>query len=1368
MKRFLSLILVVAFVLALSPMTVGAWWTQTFPEDENIAAQDFTPDTVIFSQTGGAGSPSSGGAGVWNRFYPSKRNDGVTDPTDSTNTVGRHFAGYNDGGEVALRKNVGIPTEGTFLWESNLMIAPPESGEYPQKIEVRFFNIVIATFTHTSGGSYSYTICGENRGTVQAGEWMRLTALIQCGSEGITAEDTVMYTTVILPDDSVIRQTYTGALEAQIIEYAITMGPDSVGGFYLDDVYLYRAGDFGSTTVITDTFEDDYKGNYPLDGKVTFTLYHRVDPARVDTTALKLYDEQGKLVPVTNITWKPTRPDVITLDFSGHPLSVNTLYTLVLPENTMDTAGGLIKENEISFRTNGNEGDWRERVELVKETAGGYVMPDPYNTGYRCAESELVDFFEKYPEFTSGSEIVITEEIARKYNYEFSHFSLSTSNIKVIATSPIYIHDARMYDGGVHNGRSGRAGESSRITVAWCEISGGGDTFGGKNITVSHCYVHDVMADHLKGNTGLIIEYNYFRDGGTRNPGAHADVVQFMGSTTEVLNDMRFYGNRFDVPHLGYDHVANCAFFFKPEGNTKGFSNVQAIGNWFNGGGFTMYITPAGGTYQMQYLTVQDNKIGCGYNFGVLNCNFDRETVGADVLVYEGNDMMSTLQAGSIVYYNTAGERVYDIAEMSGTGSVLVNLANYIAEARSYRIDIDVMDAEGRVIGHFTKDGEVHRYTPVKEYNTADNQEVIGTFTDNSGTHNVVQLKQLPDLPYDVPDELLLTGLPVNSENCRIEVTIYDTTADEDVVIRTGALADEVIENHRMPGVEYPTGNGYGYAEEIYAPDWSEYTLPGLTVSGGISCDKTVPAENVTFTEDGVLTLSHMARENIRITLTEKLSAGPARLAFDFRYDTAAKSDWKLIFGGREVFSVTPDGTVRIGNQTMQVSDGWNTAELIVLPYGTGGASVLDDATAIIRNDLYVRVTPQGSVMPTYGISEDALAEDYTVLPDFGTQCHLSTGVTIGYEQGEGSVTLTNLQAVNLMPQTELYEMTVKVDGTVQTVYMPADYTDKRYALPTTVDTWVKTDADTLILCGESIEIDGTPITVIGAERREMPFAGATASLDTEMTLNMKLSPAELSLNVTSLVVFAENAGLVWTDDAVLDDHGYYSIPLTGIRAACMSWQMELSVLAEESGRYYISASPTEYSLLQYIENLYENEQTPESVKQVLSAMLEYGAVAEEKLYGCNSIRRQAESLGITFSTALPEGYTSSEMTNADKTVINSVAKVGAVLTEGLIPIFDRKGEELTAIRVTCGTRSEIYYADESGRVTLDGLRATAILDVYTLDFLRADGTAIASAHFVIGNFLEVRRAIPEDTALAEATIRYMMQARAYALSFEQ
>jgi len=794
--KSIALVLILAMLLPCVPVFSVAEGALDAPD----VSPKYDIDTFYMNEENGGSSPSSGSDNRWNSSSNVTRTN-IADPQDASNQIVSVLASAGKTGY--MRKNVymgAIPTEGSLTVSIDVKVPSPTDDASTQTVAIKLFGQSPVTLTYNaSTGKFDGTYYGE-KFTVACDQWIRFYNIIEPNTGLTSASIQSQLSGNMLNQEgtaiSYLQKDTVFSMSSKTLELHVSGASGKKGLVYFDNMSIFKAGDFGEAVVSTDSF-GDYYGNFNLSGNVTLKLYHTIDMATLDLNAIRVCDKLSQTIPYTSLTVSHDAR-TFTFNFAGNKLPKFEDVYFCFGDTIRDLYGNAMYEPTVILATLGDNAEVPPPPDVIEVPSNGFVMPDQWNTGYRCDKSELVPLAEKYPEVVANGN-VIDEKIARLYNYEFSYFS-HTAGISVIATSPVYIHDFYMNGGGFSNGKSGKNTSSERLTIAWGEGEGSkGDFFGGGNMTISHCYIHDVGADHMKGTSGHIVEFNYFRDGGTRNPGAHADVVQFMGDLNgkKAGVDAKFYGNRFDAPHMGYDHVANCCFFFKPEAKSVGYVNVQSIGNWFNGGGYTTYLTPACDKSLCQQIYYNDNKWGYGHNFGAMN--YDGSWVTTYNGSYENNGYVTELQTGSVVYYSGTGEnanRVYKAEDIDSTeGRVMVNLANYMTIARGFAIEVEVLDSEGNVVTSAQKTGTVRRYTPVKEYMVSSNLRDTGLKNPENGS-TIYELIEKPDLPHDVPEYVELENLPADMENHTISVKVYDTTKGRQL-IRTSTLGLEVYDDCR-------------------------------------------------------------------------------------------------------------------------------------------------------------------------------------------------------------------------------------------------------------------------------------------------------------------------------------------------------------------------------------------------------------------------------------------------------------------------------------------------------------------------------------------------------------------------------------------
>ena len=856
LKRFFGLLLLVSLFISSLPCAVFAVDREN---TDNIAQKDYADDVMKWSTDYNSNGFSSGARDYrWNKFVNKTTADSIADPANPENKVGRFF-----GTGSSIQRYFLYGEEGKdFILSSKFYIPACTDGQgYPLKVTFKLSNQAVLTLIYDAQSGLYRWQCSQESGYVAPETWINVSmhvspsvtqgfaqsrlAVQLSGSLKDNAGNALSYAKAVIDAFAYDNTTDNGA--SFFVEWTVPTdagGAKIPGGIYLDNTRFYICGEFRITDVLTDKYADVAK-NVNLNGAVTVVFNHTLDLSTLDLSKVRLFTDTESNVPYTEIRFDPIVPNKLTFSFAQDALTTYTDYYIAFEDTVADLGGSVLYNPLVSFTTQGTENSRPAPEPIIKEPAGGYVMPDEYNTGYRCDESELVAFGEKYPLASGGN---ITEDVARAYNYEFSGFTLN-GGIKVTATSPVYVHDfflnATSHYGVQNNG-------SARLTVAWAECTGSSSAmFIGANMTVSHVYCYDVKADHMKGASNQVIESCYFRDGGTRNPGAHADVLQISCSTTAITNSIKVLGNRFDIPAMAFDHVANACIFIKPEksGSTlsEGHANIQISYNWFNGGGYTTYlVTNDVPVEKLNYLTYSYNTLGCGRRFNYLN----HGGWSTDDFNYVGNEEASLLEAGSVVFYDENGKRIFDAASMTESGEVFINFANYTLLKRNYNVVVDVVDENGEVVKTFTKADTVKENMWARAYDKPENQEQI-EFTQADGTTITVTVYKegVLDFPRAVPCSIPVADLP-DMNGCTLQVKIYDTTAEE-TLIRSSLLSDKVYENTLMPG--------YVHEDHVYDGDCDvDCNECGEVRAAGAHTftDKYVYNNDATHTADGTKTIA--------------------------------------------------------------------------------------------------------------------------------------------------------------------------------------------------------------------------------------------------------------------------------------------------------------------------------------------------------------------------------------------------------------------------------------------------------------------------------------------------------------------------------
>ncbi|MBO5790052.1 MAG: hypothetical protein J6R40_02750, partial [Clostridia bacterium] len=487
-------------------------------------------------------------------------------------------------------------------------------------------------------GCYKYTF-GNQKGTVPTDSWMNFSVYLTQDAElGWDNATWAMQLVGALTTESGANVSYL----KETVQMKYGNGTCNMGfkttnaqktGYYIDNFYAYIPGEFGDNKVTLPSANDGL-GNVLLDSEMVVKLYHHLDLDTVDLSKIRILNFLGEEVPYTSLQFDPLRSNYLTFTFEENPLpTFNELYIDL--GGIKDFKGQSPKKEYTYFETFGLVGQRPLADELIMPPEGGFVMPDEYNTGFRCDESELVDFTEKYGVSPSNSTIIITESIARKFNYEFSHFKTSYG-IKVTASSPVYMHDFKldMFIEGqepkstTHYGIINDGSQMLYVSYATCRGSGS-SMFNGSRLHVSYCYAYDIPADHIKGSSYQTFISCYLRDGGYMSPSAHADVNQtsMFNAETSMTKSMFMVGCRADVPNYPGIVSNSAVIFLAPERvGSFGFANYQLSHNWFNGAAGTVRLghgSHAAGLFT--YITYAYNRMGYGEQYWTYNSNLTEE-----------------------------------------------------------------------------------------------------------------------------------------------------------------------------------------------------------------------------------------------------------------------------------------------------------------------------------------------------------------------------------------------------------------------------------------------------------------------------------------------------------------------------------------------------------------------------------------------------------------------------------------------------------------------------------------------------------------------------------------------------------------------
>lgn len=830
-KRLLIFCLLAGMLLPCLLPGLGLWGsaatddTETEPLPEETSG--FTKDTYLMTEVQSLMSPSSGSTYRWTGTYPGESNDtlgkdadGKTvyayDPEDATRRVAfTRYAPQTNASSFSL-KYCKLSPDHNLLLSSAIWLPDASQASIalaPTAVKAELYGTTLFTLTE-NGNRYGITFANGTTGSVPKGAWVRVAVFYDAVASTVRVSVTGDLTdangascTRLLAENIACsfgnRNTfrYIFSIPAKTADNLPTCGMFHRTSMCIPgDMYLLSAG--------LEAIEGDKALNTHRDGTLTLTFSHDIDPTELSLSAIHVTDADGNALAVTGVTHSARLANAIILDFSGNPLPKFTTVLVHYNAGVTDFAGqALAGDTYTIVDVYGDAGELRPKIPIVEIPEDQHIMPDIYNTGYRCAEEDLEPLLQKYPLLAdnmgyggNSTTVNITDAVAAAYNYHFEKFTY-TGSLRFTGTHPITIEDAYLHCETQHYAIENVG--SAYLTISYLEGTGSKSAYiQGGNMKLSHIYLHDVGADHMKAGSNQWLEYSYFRDGGTRNPGAHADCIQFSGTPNEIIDNIIIIGNRMDVPALLWDHVANSTLFFKTENYSSGFTNVQMIGNWLNGGGITAYLTidssTEAGVANTRYITFKDNQFGYGGRWGMYGFGKKYWPTGVEMNDYggefSGNGRLEALSAGSVLLRDGNGNTVTDLVSVTGgTLTVDVHFANYLLAARQYRIAVRVLTDDGAVIAEKTADGQIRRYIHYNEYATEDNiEDVLDengnpiTFTDGAGNIGRYQrLINLPDLPEDVLGSITVTGLPTNLAGCHAEVVVYDTTDTTAREIRT-------------------------------------------------------------------------------------------------------------------------------------------------------------------------------------------------------------------------------------------------------------------------------------------------------------------------------------------------------------------------------------------------------------------------------------------------------------------------------------------------------------------------------------------------------------------------------------------------------
>lgn len=818
MKRGLLIFCLLAGLLlpCLLPVLHFSVAAATTDEEEPLPeeTQEYREDTILMTEDSSTMSASSVAANRWSGTHPAGAGP-HKDPLDAGRTVGFvQYAPQDKASSFTVRYNQ-LSSAKDYLISDQILLpgaAQTELATSPTALSAFLFGTMLLRMTE-DGDRYALTFADGTTGSAPKGAWMRL--ILTYDAATASAAVTLVGDLTDAGGNACTELSVAGVKCALSnpdtfhykCEVPVKTSDDMPGcGFYHrtsiripGDMYLLSAG--------LKAIEGDTALNTHRDGDLTLTFTHDIDSSKLDVSKIRVTDKDGNALPVTSIRQPIAQTNCLVLNFASDPLPKFTTVLVHYDAGVTDFAGqSLLGDTYAAVDVYGDKGDLRPKMPIVEIPEEKHIMPDVYNTGYRCSENELEPLLEKYPLLKDHlgygghpTTVNISDKVAAAYNYHFEKFTY-TGSLRFTGTHPITIEDAFLHCETQHYAIENIG--TAYLTISYLEGTGSQSSFiQGGNMKLSHIYLHDVGGDHMKAGSNQWLEYSYFRDGGTHNPQAHADCIQFSGTPSQITDNIVIIGNRMDIPSLLWDHTANSTLFFKTEGYSAGYTNVQMIGNWLNGGGFTAYLTIDSstevGVNNTRYITFKDNMFGYGGRWGSIAWGKKYWPDGDAIIGYGGefsnNDYVKTLDVGSVLLRDSDGTVQTDLAGVrGGTLTMDVHFANYLRVARQYRIAVRVIAGDGTVLAVKTADGNIRKYIHYDEYATPNNIEDMLdedgnpiTYVDGQGNVGYYRrLINLPDLPEDVLGSITLSGLPDDLSSCRAEVVVYDTTGGASTEVR--------------------------------------------------------------------------------------------------------------------------------------------------------------------------------------------------------------------------------------------------------------------------------------------------------------------------------------------------------------------------------------------------------------------------------------------------------------------------------------------------------------------------------------------------------------------------------------------------------
>jgi len=466
-----------------------------------------------------------------------------------------------------------------------------------------------------------------------------------------------------------------------------------------------------------------------------------------------------------------------------------------------------------------------------------HVIPDKHNTGCSGELTPAAEYFgASYPE--EGA-LYITTSIQNTFGtvYENILFDRTVTLNKPGLQSMVF-RNCKFANNGTYAINTGSNFDSENVTVTFenCEFMN--QTSACVNPTTNfkliNCKIYNMGSDGGKGFSNGGYENCYFYNIGSTD-GAHADGIQVTSSATGNEN---FYitNCRFDTPSYN-EYVTNAAIFFILEGDCY---NSVIRDCMLYGGNYSVYY---GRKYPEEGVVIENNTVenivvGCGYQYGKLNCGGDEysqnsfdhtEIKDADKLfvssVWKENDTIHLLATN---YTNEA--KTLKVVTNTGTKDVVIPAAPTWAEGKTYtNFSQFPFDVEVETTGDY-----------VVCYDTSVSAENQIRFV-NYGTDSVYCKSNGEHITQTSSQKELIT------ETCRDTIVIpdkYNTGCDNvglTAISETGFIGTVLSDD------------GGNAPKFVYEPENSRILLNGYS-NGSLAKESIV--ENYDFSEFGFQTLN--------------------------------------------------------------------------------------------------------------------------------------------------------------------------------------------------------------------------------------------------------------------------------------------------------------------------------------------------------------------------------------------------------------------------------------------------------------------------------------------------------------------------------